>query len=305
MESSRFDVIIIGGSYAGLSAAMSLGRSRRKVLVIDSGRPCNRQTPHAHNLITHDGEPPAQIRQAALEQVLAYSTVQLLEGFAESVSGTSGEFVVKTAAGEAFESKRILLATGVRDTPLPIDGFAECWGISVLHCPYCHGYEVRDETLGVIGNGDMGFDYARLIRHWTPRLQLLTNGPATLSGEQREKLESQAVRIEERPIQAIRHQAGRMEAVVFDDGDELPLTAMFARGGIEQHSDIPARLELELQTDGMIPALIKVDAFGRTSMGGIMAAGDNCIPFRSLANAIGAGTTAGAFLNNELIVAEF
>lgn len=297
------DVIIIGGSYAGLAAGMALGRSRRKVLIIDSGLPCNRQTPHAHNLITHDGTPPAAIRQAALEQVLAYPGVRLVEGLATAASGEADRFRVRTAAGETFGAKRLLLATGVRDIPLPIDGFDACWGISVLHCPYCHGYEVRDMALGVIGNGDAGFEYARMVRNWSPELRLLSNGPASFTADQHAALQQLGVRLDERPIRAFAHQAGRLRAVQFDSGPELPLDAVFARGGIAQHSDIAQQLGCELQVGGMMPELIKIDAFGRSSVPGVSAAGDNCSPFRSLASAIAAGTTAGALLNNELIAA--
>src|SRR5690606_24019090 len=138
-QSLHYDVIIIGGSYAGLSAAMALGRSRRTVLIIDEGRPCNRQTPHAHNLITHDGDAPADIARRAKEQVLAYPTVRFIRDKALSAAGADGAFDVGTASDHAYRAKKLLLATGVRDLTPPIPGFAECWGISVLHCPYCHG----------------------------------------------------------------------------------------------------------------------------------------------------------------------
>jgi thioredoxin reductase len=284
---------------------MALGRSRRNVLIIDSAMPCNRQTPHAHNLLTHDGKRPADIRNESLAEVLAYPTVRLQEGFVEQVTGTAGDFSVRAAAGDSFAAKRILLATGVRDIPLPIDGFEACWGISVLHCPYCHGYEVRDLPLGVIGNGDLGFEYARMVRHWTPSLTVLTNGPATFTPEQRTKLESHGVRIEERSIRAFNHNDGQLQAIRFEDGSESPFPAVFARAPISQHSSLAADLGCSFQTEGMFPDLIQADAFGRTSVPGISAAGDNCSPFRSLASAIGAGATAGAFLNNELIAASF
>lgn len=301
----QYDVIIIGGSYAGLSAAMALGRSRRSVLIIDSGKPCNRQTPHAHNLITHDGEPPAVIRKAALDQVLMYPTVKLIDAFATGVEGAIGEFIVATADAQQYRAQRVVLATGVRDIPLPVEGFAECWGISVLHCPYCHGYEVRDATLGVIGTGDHGFEYARMVRNWSPDLTVLTNGPATFTDEQMAKLRTHGVKIDERGLSAIIHENGEMSGVKFKDGGTLKLDAMFARGGIEQHSDIAAKLGCEFQTGGMVPELIKTDAFGHTSVAGVYAAGDNTMPMRSLANAISAGATTGAVLNNELIAAAF
>jgi len=134
MKTPDFDVVIIGGSYAGLSAAMALGRAVRRVLILDSGQPCNRQTPHSHNLITQDGATPAHITAVAKEQVLAYPTVRFQAGTATAVMGESNSFVVETAAGEQFRARKILFATGVRDLLPAIPGFAESWGISVIHC---------------------------------------------------------------------------------------------------------------------------------------------------------------------------
>jgi thioredoxin reductase len=152
-EQSQFDVLIIGGSYAGLSAAMALARAMRKVLIVDSGKPCNRQTPQSHNLITQDGATPAQIAAIAKEQVLAYPTVQFKNDMVTTISGSNNAFIIETAVGEKVRAGRVLFAAGIRDIMPPIDGFEACWGISVIHCPYCHGYEYRNEITGVLGNG--------------------------------------------------------------------------------------------------------------------------------------------------------
>ena len=140
MKRNHFDVIIIGGSYSGLSAAMSLGRSLRQVLVIDSGLPCNKQTPHSHNFITQDGEKPAVISAKAKLQVDIYKTVQFFNGLAVKAFKKNKGFEITTESGDVFTSRKVLFATGVKDLLPEINGFAECWGISVLHCPYCHGY---------------------------------------------------------------------------------------------------------------------------------------------------------------------
>jgi len=158
----QHDVIIIGGSYAGLSAAMTLGRSMRKVLIIDSGKPCNRQTPYSHNFITHDGETPAAIAQKAREQVLKYPTVQLVNDTALRASKNENGFEIITASEAAYNTTKIIFATGVLDIMPDIKGFAECWGISILHCPYCHGYEVKDKPLGIIANGDVAKTHSAL-----------------------------------------------------------------------------------------------------------------------------------------------
>ncbi|MET0461891.1 MAG: NAD(P)/FAD-dependent oxidoreductase, partial [Chitinophagaceae bacterium] len=204
----HYDVIIIGGSYAGLAAAMTLGRARRHVLVIDDNNPCNRQTPHSHNFITHDGEPPAEIRRKALEQVMRYDTVSFYDGTAIAVNDHQSFFETHTSQGDIFNAKKILFATGVKDMMLSIKGFAECWGISVLHCPYCHGYEVKDAPLGVIANEKLAFEYSRLIHHWSKDLKLFTNGRSTLDAEQTASLRSHGIEIIEEEIIELQQEGG-------------------------------------------------------------------------------------------------
>ncbi|HEV7380061.1 MAG TPA: NAD(P)/FAD-dependent oxidoreductase, partial [Dyadobacter sp.] len=188
-ENKKWDVIIVGGSYAGLAAEMSLGRAIRNVLIIDSGKPCNAQTPHSHNFLSRDGITPAELATIAREQVLAYPSVQILNGTATSVSGTNGNFVVGTEAGQEFHTRKVLFATGVRDLIPEIPGVRECWGISVIHCPYCHGYEVRNEKTGIWINGSATLEFASLIRNWTPELTILTNGEATFDADTFRKLD--------------------------------------------------------------------------------------------------------------------
>jgi thioredoxin reductase len=163
----HFDTIIIGGSYAGLSAAMALGRSLKNVLIIDSGKPCNSQTPHSHNLITHDGKTPQEISAEAKQQVLKYDTVTFHEGLAINGKKTDDGFEIGTQAGDVFTAKKLIFATGVKDLMPAIKGFQECWGISVVHCPYCHGYEFRDRKTAIMANGERGFHLASLVNNLT------------------------------------------------------------------------------------------------------------------------------------------
>jgi thioredoxin reductase len=300
-----YEVIIVGGSYAGLSAAMTLGRSMRKVLVIDSGKPCNRQTPHAHNLLMQDGMEPAVIARQAKEQVLQYPTVRIIQGKAVSASGNDGNYEVLTEAGQTYTARKLILATGVRDVPMPIEGFAECRGISVLHCPYCHGYEVRNEALGIIANGEPGFEFARLIHNWSQNLTLFTNGPSTLSPQQIEDLGRHGIDIRSEEIDSISHEGGYVQHLSFNDGSIHPLKAIFARGSTEQHGELAISLGCELHPEGKAAGLIKVDEFGKTSVAGVYAAGDNSTPMRALAVSMGAGMKAGALVNHELITGDF
>ena len=161
METSiQNDVIIIGGSYSGLSAAMSLGRSLRNVLLIDGGQPCNAQTPYSHNFITQDGVPPAVIAGKARRQVLDYGTVEFISDFAVSGRKFPAGFSVTTRTGRTYEAKKLILATGIKDNLPDIKGFSECWGISVIHCPYCHGYEFRGKKTAILADGEKAFHLA-------------------------------------------------------------------------------------------------------------------------------------------------
>ncbi|MEB2774440.1 NAD(P)/FAD-dependent oxidoreductase [Algoriphagus sp. D3-2-R+10] len=297
MDASKFDVIIIGGSYSGLSAALALGRSLRKVLVIDAGKPCNRQTPHSHNFLTQDGKTPAEISSIGRMQVEQYDTVTSLSGFAVDAKKTNSGFEIKTEDDKVFEGKKLILATGVKDIMPEIPGFAECWGISVIHCPYCHGYEVRNEKTGIFANGDFGYEFGKMITNWTNDLTLFTNGKSTLTVEQSEKLESKGVNILETEIESIEHKAGKLEHLNLKDGSIFSLKAMYAKAPFVQSSQIPSQLDLELTEQG----LIQVDQFQKSTIPGVYACGDSTTMFRSVSQAVSSGTMAGAACNKELI----
>lgn len=297
----NYDVVIIGGSYAGLSAAMALGRSLRSVLIIDSGKPCNRQTPHSHNFLTRDGETPAFIAGKAMEQVLQYKTVEFVHDKAILASRLDHGFKLETELGISVTAKKLLFATGVHDQMPVIDGFADCWGISVLHCPYCHGYEVHDQRIGILGNSDPGFELTKLIDNWTKDLMLLTNGRSVLNPAQEEKIKGKKIPIIEQEIRSLEHENGYVKNVVFMDGSKLPLTAIFSRVPFVQHCAIPMELGCGLNDAGFI----QVDDFQRTTVTGIFAAGDNTTMARSVSVAVAAGTKAGSFINKELIEESF
>lgn len=300
-EKNKYDVIIVGGSYAGLSAAMSLGRSLRRVLVIDSGLPCNRQTPFSHNLITHDGTPPAAIAAKAKEQVAAYNTVSFYNGLALTGRQVDGGFEIATQQGDVFEATKLVLATGVKDILPEVEGFSECWGISILHCPYCHGYEVKMEETGIWANGEFAYAKAQMISNWTDKLTIFTNGQPTFSEEQLAALERHSINIEPRKVTAIHHQDGYVTELLFADGSTKLLKALYAKPETVQHCPIPEQLGCALTDDG----LIAVDAMQQTSVAGVYACGDSANWARAVALAISTGVTAGTALNREMIVAQF
>lgn len=301
METSKFEVIIIGGSYSGLSAAMALGRSLRKVLVIDAGKPCNRQTPHSHNFLTQDGSTPGEISRIGREQVAKYNTITFLDGFAVEGKKTHSGFEIKTEKGELYEGKKLIFATGVKDIMPEIPGFAECWGISVIHCPYCHGYEVKNQHTGILANGEFGFEFGKMITNWTKDLTLFTRGKSTLTEEHASKLADKGVKIIETEIEQIEHTDGKLEKLILQDGSQLPLNALYAKVDFVQSTDIPAGLGIEMTEQGHI----KVDTMQKTNIPGVYACGDSTTMFRSVSFAVSSGTIAGAACNKELIDQEF
>lgn len=300
-DSKIFDVIIIGGSYAGLSAAMALGRSLRNVLIIDSGLPCNRQTPHSHNFITHDGAKPSTISKKAKEQVLKYETVQYLKDVA--MSGTKAEtgFNITTQSGDTFQAKKLIFATGIKDTMPDIKGFAACWGISVIHCPYCHGYEFKKKATGIFADGMRGFHLASLVNNLTDNLTILTNSRADFNETQLEKLNKNGITIIETPITEIEHEAGHLKNVVFSDGTKKSFDALYVALPFSQHSDIPAALGCEFTEQGHI----KVSPFQETNIHGVFACGDNSHMMRSVATAVYTGNITGAVVNGKLVEEKF
>lgn len=298
---NSYEVIIIGGSYSGLSAAMALGRASRKTLVIDAGEPCNRQTPHSHNFITHDGEVPSVISAKAKEQVLAYPTVTFIQDRALKGIKTETGFDITTESGKTFSTKKLLLATGVKDIMPDIDGFAECWGISVIHCPYCHGYEVKGEKTALMANGPIAEHFLPLLLQWTKDLTLFTNGKSTVSEEVAAKFRKRNIEIIETEIESVQHTNGYMESITLKDGNIHHFKAMYAKIPAVQHTFIPEDLGIILDDSG----LIEVDEFKRTNIPGVFASGDCTSMGRAVIMAAEAGTRAGVTINNDLCAADF
>jgi len=259
---NNFEVIVIGGSYGGLSAAMSLGRALRRVLIVDNGLPCNRQTPHSHNFITQDGKTPKEISALAKEKVTQYKTVQFYSGRAVKATKKDKGFEIKTESGDLFYSCKLIIATGLKDLMPGITGFAECWGISMVHCPYCHGYELRNKKTGIMANGERAFHLASLVNNLTGDITILTSGKADFKPQQIEKLNSHHIKIIETEVAEIEHQNGSIKNVIFRNGNSESFEGIYASLPFTQHSDIPVSLGCELTEHGYI----KVDDFQNTTV---------------------------------------
>jgi thioredoxin reductase len=300
-ENKKFDVLIIGGSYSGLAAAMALGRALKNVLIIDGGKPCNAQTPHSHNFLTQDGKTPLEIATLAKQQVEKYGTVTFFDGFATHGKKIGNQFEIQVTSGATFLANKLIFATGIKDEIPNIEGFSDCWGISMLHCPYCHGYEVRNEKTGILGNGEHGNELTKLISNWTTDLTLYTNGPSTLTLEQTEMLKKHQIKIVEKEIQKLEHQKGYIQNVIFKDGTKGAVKAMYSRNSFEQHCAIPEALGCELNDEGYI----KVNPSQETTVDGVYACGDNVTRMRSVANSVAMGTAAGMMASKKMILEQF
>jgi thioredoxin reductase len=214
---------------------------------------------------------------------------------------TTEGFEVETSSNEMFYAKKLIIASGVKDMMPEIPGFAECWGISVIHCPYCHGYEVKNEITGILSNGDMGYEFSKLIFNLTKNLTLFTNGKASLSKEQIEKLNQNKIILNEDEIKEIKHENGVIQKLVFKNDEEVSLQALYAKIPFEQNINVSADLGCELTEQGFI----KVDMMQKTNIPGVFACGDNVTMMRSVANAVAQGNFAGAVVNKELADEEF
>ena len=298
---NNFEVIIIGGSYAGLSAGLTLARSLRKVLIVDSGFPCNLPAKHTHNFITQEGQDPRQIAEEAKAEISKYDTVQFLYGLAMEGKKIEGGFEIKTQADEVFTCKKILFATGMMDLMPQIPGFEACWGKTILHCVYCDAYEVRNEKAGIMSNGYGAFVTSRVVDHWCKDLTIFTNGASTISSEQQEAIDRLDISVIEKKIAAIEHENGNLKSLKFEVGSSEKVSIIFTAVHAVPHCDIPMSLGCETLERGFL----KIDQYQKTSVDGIYAAGDNTSSLRTVARAVGAGMTAGVYINKELIEDEY
>ncbi|MBN3840784.1 NAD(P)/FAD-dependent oxidoreductase [Burkholderia sp. Ac-20349] len=294
------EVIVIGGSFAGLSAAMQLARARRRVLVIDAGRPRNRFAAHAHGFFGQDGKPPAQIVDEAAAQLAAYPTVRRIAGDVRTAGrAADGRFHVTLADGSRASADRLILATGIRDELPALPGLAERWGVSVLHCPYCHGYEVSGQRLGVLATHPLSVHQAILIPDWGPTTWF-TQGAAEANEEEAALLEARGVRIERSPVVEILGDAPRIEALRLADGQVVSIDALFVGARTAMASDLAQQLGCAFD-DGPLGPVVRVDAGKQASVAGVFVAGDASTPMSNATFASASGVMAGVAAHRSLI----
>jgi thioredoxin reductase len=263
------DVVIVGGGPAGLNAALILGRARRNVLLLDSGQPRNAGVHAMHGFLSRDGMDPATLRQTAREQLAAYPTVQVRDLEVQTAAPDGERFTLTLADGTTEQARRLLLATGVVDQLPPIPGLAELWGRGLFNCPYCDGWEVRDQPLAVLAADPRNLQLALHLTRWSPDVLLCTNG-GELDDDARRLVAAHKVQLREEPIVRLEGGHGRLERIVFAEGEPAERAAAFLHAPTRQRSDLPSQLGCELLEDGSV----MVDDLGQTSVPGVLAAGD-------------------------------
>ena len=289
------DVILIGGSYAGLSAGLQLARARRRVLVIDAGQRRNRFAAHSHGFLAQDGSRAQDIAAEGRAQLMAYDTVEWLDDAAEAVQAVEEGFVVKTRHEGRHQGRRLILASGVQDALPAIPGLLERWGVHVFHCPYCHGYELDQGHIGVLATSEISVHQALLLPDWGPTTFFL-NDAFEPEAKQLGQLSSRGVSIVAGPVSRVE---GDKVDVVLDDGRRFALAGLFLASRT-QLPEIVREVGCELES-GPLGSFVKTDAMKATTVAGVFACGDAARPAGSVALAVADGALAGTAAHRSLI----
>ena len=302
----KYDVIVIGGGAAGLSGALALVRSRRSVLVIDDGTPRNAPAEHVHNYLTRDGVPPGEIYAIGREEVTGYG--------GEVVTGTvtaahrDGDFTVELADGTTYQGRRLLVTTGLADVLPDVPGLAERWGRDVVHCPYCHGWEVRDQAIGVLATSVMALHQVQLFRQLSDDVTLFLHTAPEPTDEQWEELAARGISVVPGKVEQVEIENDKLAGVRLEGGRVIPRQALAVQSTARARADFLAGLGLEttvLEANGvMIGTAVKVDAMGATEVPGVFAAGNVTDPRAQVMPSAAAGLMAAGGINFDLITEE-
>ncbi|MFC4775281.1 NAD(P)/FAD-dependent oxidoreductase [Paenibacillus sp. GCM10023252] len=298
----RYDCVIIGGGLAGLSAALLLGRARRSVLLIDNGKPRNAVTHASHNYLTRDGITPSEFRRVAYEEVLGYPSVEYQSGTITDIQRLPGGFRIMNEDGEMVECRKLLISTGLKETLPPIPGITEMYGQSLFHCPYCDGWELKDQPLLVLAGHPRAYHMAKLIYQWSRDLVLCTNGQVILTEEEKQKLHARGVQVIEHKVAAFHGTDGKLKQVEWEDGSRIDRTGGFITPEWKPYINFQVSLGYELTELGGI----LTDSCGKSTVPGLYAAGEAATGSPSqLIIAAASGSQAAASINLELTEEEF
>jgi thioredoxin reductase len=304
-----YDVVVVGGGAAGLSGALALVRARRSVLVVDGGQPRNALAAHVHNYLSRDGATPSELLAAGRAEVTGYGG-QIISGDVAAVERLDSQsdrvgFRVVLANGDSVYARRLLVTTGLVDELPDVPGVAERWGRDVLHCPYCHGWEVRDQALGILGTGPMAVHGALLFRQWSANVILFQHTSPALSQEQAEQLAARGITVVEGEVSALEVHDDRLVGVRLRSGEFVPRQAVAVSPRFTARAEVLRSLGLfttDLEIAGsVIGSSVPADANGATTVAGVWVAGNVSDPFATVITAAASGLKAGAVINADLI----
>jgi len=291
-------VIIVGAGPAGLNAALILGRCRRRVLICDNGRPRNAASQSLHGYLTRDGIAPREFLAIGRRELERYDTVELRDvSVTDAQCEKSGRFHVTLADGSEVHSRKLLVATGVCDNLPDIDGIEELYGRSIFHCPYCDGWEIRDQPIAIYGRGDRGVGLSLELTAWSRDLVLCTDGPGEITAADRERLDRNHIAIREERIAGLEGRDGILHQILFAAGEPLPRRAMFFTGGQFQRSELAIRLGCEFNDKGTV----RTGKYESTHLPGLYVAGDASRAVQWVIVAAAEGAEAAFAINTDLI----
>jgi thioredoxin reductase len=293
---SDFDVVVIGGGAAGLSSALVLSRARRKVLVVDSGTPRNAPATHMRGFLSRDGFAPGELLAIGREEVTSYGATVLAGAVTELVACGSDGFSVLLADGQRFAARSLLVATGLRDELPDIPGLRNRWARDVLHCPYCHGHEVRDKQLGVLGGSPDAVHYAQIIRQWSSDVVFFTPD-GTLTADERSQLVARSIEIVEGTVKHVLIEHDKLCGVETGEGRKVTRDALFVPPRFVPNNDLLVGLGCDLDENGWVVT----DGSGHTSVPGVYAAGNVANPRAQVITAAGEGSAAAIAINADLV----
>jgi thioredoxin reductase len=290
-----YDVVIVGGGPAGLSAALALGRARKRVLVCDAGARRNAAATHIHNFVTRDGTPPEDFRAAGRRELATYPSVEVRDTRVEAITGARGSFEVALGATRV-EARRVLLCTGMIDETLPLEGFRELWGRSIFQCPYCHGWEAQGKRWGHLAHSPEALHFPMMLRGWTRSVVVFTNGSFEIPEDTRARFEAAGLRIEDRRVERLVSREGELVGLAVEGGEVVPCEVLYAHPP-QRHVDVVTALGLTLDEHGCVQTHPMTR---ETSIPGIYAAGDLMTRMQGAILAAANGTAAAAMINHEL-----
>jgi thioredoxin reductase len=304
MTNEIFDVVIVGGGPAGLSAAVALGRARRSVVLVDAGKPRNAPAHAVHNFLTRDGTSPAELVRIGRDEAESYGAT-LVDARAESARRTDDGFAVTLSTGDAVTGRRLLVTTGLVDELPEIEGLRERWGVDVLHCPYCHGWEVRDRVIGILASGPRAIHQALMFRQWSANITLLLNGQPLPAADELELLAARGIEVVHGRVERLVVEHDALAGVAVADGGVRPLEALVVGAPVSVRAGLLVDLGLELAEHPMGMGLhVATDATGATSLPGVWAAGNVTNLAGQVITSASEGLWAGARINADLTAAD-